>query len=255
MFAAMRIHILSDLHKELAKYQPQQADADVIVLAGDIDKGASGIVWARQTWPDKEIVYVPGNHEYYGSSIEEANGQMEKASKSFGVHVLNPGEAIIQGVRFLGAMLWTDFNLFGAERRDTAMRVGQGSLGDFRWIEYKGKRFTPLDSTKLHERDICFLKQNLSMEFDGKTVVVTHHLPSMLSVEDRFKENILAACFASHLDELMGGSALWIHGHTHDSFDYQHPNGTRVICNPRGYMMPNGGMENSRFLPDLVVEI
>ena len=26
---------------------------------------------------------------------------------------------------------------------------------------------------------------------------------------------------------------LWIHGHTHDSFDYV-VNGTRVVCNPRG---------------------
>lgn len=251
----MKIHILSDLHKELAKYQPQQADADVIVLAGDIDKGARGIAWARQTWPDKEIVYVPGNHEYYGSSIEEENKQMAKAGKSHGVHVLNPGEAVIQGVRFLGAVLWTDFNLFGADRRETAMRAGQGSLTDFRVIEYKEKRFTPLDSVKLHERDLHFLTQNLSMEFDGRTVVVTHHLPSMLSVSERFKENIMAACFASKLDELMGDSVLWIHGHTHDSFDYVHPKGTRVVCNPRGYMKPNGTMENSQFRPDLVMEI
>ncbi len=250
----MKIHILSDLHIELSKFQPKPVDADVIVLAGDIDKEACGIAWARQIWPDKEIVYVPGNHEYYFSSIEKENQEIAETGKSHGVHVLNPGEVVIQGVRFLGAVLWTDFNFLGTDRRDAAMRAGQGSM-DFRVIRYKEKRFTPLDSITLHERDLGFLKQSLSVKFDGKTVVVTHHLPSSMSVADRFKENILAACFASNLDELMGDSTLWIHGHTHDSFDYQHPNGTRVICNPRGYMMPDGSMENSQFQPDLVVEV
>ena len=168
----MKIHILSDLHIELSKFQPQPVDADVIVLAGDIDKGARGIVWARKTWPDKEIIYVPGNHEYYFSSIEEENKQMAKAGKSHGVHVLNPGEAIIQGVRFLGGVLWTDFQLFGADRREAAMRAGQGSLTDFDVIEYKDKRFTPLDSTKLHERDLHFLTLALACRVRGLVITL-----------------------------------------------------------------------------------
>jgi Icc-related predicted phosphoesterase len=65
----------------------------------------------------------------------------------------------------------------------------------------------------------------------------------------------LNACFISRLEHLMDGARvrLWIHGHTHDSFDYT-VNGTRVVCNPRGYAK-NGVNENARFDPDYIVEI
>jgi hypothetical protein len=46
---------------------------------------------------------------------------------------------------------------------------------------------------------------------------------------------------------------LWIHGHTHDSFDYV-CNGTRVVCNPRGYAI-DGIPENPRFDPALTIDI
>lgn len=89
--------------------------------------------------------------------------------------------------------------------------------------------------------------------FEGKTVVVTHHLPSMRSVAERYRHELLSACFASNLDHLLGYSALWVHGHTHDSFDYA-AHGTRVICNPRGYCRA-GQPENRQFNPALVVEV
>lgn len=86
----------------------------------------------------------------------------------------------------------------------------------------------------------------LSEHYSGKTVVVTHQLPSMLSVDDKYKENLLSSCFASNLDDLFGNVNIWIHGHTHESFDYV-ANGTRVICNPRGYSRFDGYTENSNF--------
>ena len=44
---------------------------------------------------------------------------------------------------------------------------------------------------------------------------------------------------------------LWIHGHTHESFDYEIGK-TRVICNPRGY----APIEiNKEFKPDFNVEV
>ncbi|MDP3311133.1 MAG: metallophosphoesterase family protein, partial [Polaromonas sp.] len=64
----MRLHILSDLHLELASFEPDAAaveQADLVVLAGDIHKGVNGISWARRTFPDKPVIYVAGNHEFY----------------------------------------------------------------------------------------------------------------------------------------------------------------------------------------------
>jgi len=98
-----------------------------------------------------------------------------------------------------------------------------------------------------------WLAAALDEPFAGETVVVTHHAPSSRSVHPRFARDLLSPAFASRLEPLMGGNraALWVHGHTHDAFDYE-IDGTRIICNPRGYLPhdPSPG-----FRPDLVVEI
>jgi hypothetical protein len=93
----------------------------------------------------------------------------------------------------------------------------------------------------------------LAEPFDGKTVVVTHHAPSSQSVHPRYARDLLTPAFASNLENLMDGdrAALWIHGHMHESFDYE-VYGTRVICNPRGYA-PNA--LNPDFRSDWIVEI
>ncbi|MDD4929007.1 MAG: hypothetical protein PHP85_07005 [Gallionella sp.] len=198
---------------------------------------------------------MPGNHEYYRSEIGVENELMAAAADVYGVHVLNRAQVIIGGVRFLGATLWTDFRLFGEEERPWAYAAGLNGLSDFRLIDYGAQTFMPQDSAKLNQADVAWLESMLRDEaYDGKTVVVTHHLPSALSVAGRYKENLLSACFASNLDRLMGRSELWIHGHTHDSFDYEIKK-TRVICNPRGYCKTGGAPENPDFNPVLLVDV
>lgn len=251
----MKIHILSDLHIEYSAYEPHAVEADVIVLAGDICLGTRGIAWARQAWPDKEIVFVPGNHEYYRSEIGIEDEQMERASMLYGVHVLKRGEVVIGGVRFLGTSLWTDFRLFGEAERRYAYAAALNGLRDFRVIDYGTQTFMPQDSAEFNAADVAWLEGKLKREtFDGPTVVVTHHLPSARSVAERFGKELLSACFASNFDDLLGYSKLWIHGHTHDSFDYEF-SGTRVICNPRGYCKAGERPENPQFNPKLVVEV
>lgn len=250
----MKILVLSDLHLEFANFSPPLAEIDVVVLAGDIWKKDLGIHWARSTWPDTEIIYVAGNHEFYRGDRKAVQSLLRDAAEETGVHFLDNDEIVIDDVRFLGATLWTDFNLFGVEQQAASMEVGKNGLNDFRLINEGGVPFTPTDAVALCNQSIDWLKTKLTQESNSvKTVVVTHHLPSMQSVADRYKNDILSACFASNLDELLGYSDLWIHGHTHDSFDYM-ANGTRVICNPRGYVH-QGKQENLRFNPELVIEI
>lgn len=251
---SMKLHILSDLHLEFSEFEPPATDADIIILAGDIGKGSNGIDWARKAFPNKEIMYVPGNHEFYGYRRPETLAMMRDAAQKVGVHLLDEDELVIGNVRFLGCTLWTDFLLFGEAKKSTAMSDGQLCLNDFRVIREEWKMpFTPARSIELHEQSLAWLKSKLEEPFDGKTVVVTHHLPSKQSVVDRFKEALLSACFASELDYLFGKMDLWIHGHTHDNLDYE-VNGTRVICNPRGYVTYNC-QENFDFKPGLVIEI
>lgn len=108
----MKLYVLSDLHLEFSTFEPFKTDADVVVLAGDIGKGTSGIEWARNAFPDKEIVYVPGNHEFYGTQRPETLAGMRIAAQKNGVHLLDKDELVIGNVHFLGCTLWTDFLLF-----------------------------------------------------------------------------------------------------------------------------------------------
>lgn len=249
----MKLHILSDLHLELSTFEPIATDADVVVLAGDIGKKSHGIIWAREAFPDKEIIYVPGNHEFYGADRADTLSLMRIAADQCRVHLLDNDAVVINGVRFLGTTLWTDFLLFGKSKKSTAMSDGQNYLNDFRLIREGREIFSPARSIELHEQSLAWLKAKLDEPFAEQTVVVTHHLPSKLSVVERFKDSSLSACFASELDYLFGKMDLWIHGHTHDNLDYE-ANGTRVICNPRGYVTYRG-IENFDFDPALVLEL
>lgn len=249
----MKLQICSDLHNEISVFDPFKTDADVIVLAGDIWKGARGIGWAREEWPDKEIVYVPGNHEFYGAKRPDTLAEMHIVASECGVHMLDNDEVIINGVRFLGSTLWTDFELYGASTSRDSMNEGIRYLNDFRVIHEGVRHFSPTRSVELHKESLNWLMEKLGEPFDGKTVVVTHHLPSMRSVAERYKAGLLSACFASNLDHLFGKMDLWVHGHTHDNFDYME-NGTRVVCNPRGYVSFRGE-ENIAFDPELIVEV
>jgi predicted phosphodiesterase len=252
----LRLYILSDLHLEQADFRPYRTLADVIVLPGDIGHAAEGVLWARNTFPDQEIIYVPGNHEFYGWRREDRLAEMRKVARATGVHLLDNDEVVISGVRFLGSTLWTDFRCFGADVMADAMVEAQQRLNDFRLIaeeSTKGK-FTPARSIELHEQSLAWLSGKLEEPFDGKTVVVTHHLPSMKSVAEKYQYDLLTACFASDLDFLFGKMELWIHGHTHSSSDYE-VRGTRVICNPRGYERNNHSVENFEFKPALVVAV
>lgn len=255
----MKLHVLSDLHLEFANFTPVSNTADVIVLAGDIGLRTEGVTWARKSFPKQEIIYVAGNHEFYGSQRSHVIEDIQNACAENGIHFLDDDVLQLQdsntktSIRFLGATLWTDFLLFGADLKSKCLSYGELYLNDFRKIRDGGRNFSPKKSIQLHEKSLAWLQQELDSPFNGKTVVVTHHLPSMLSVAERYKPDLLSACFSSELTHLFGKMSLWIHGHTHDSYDYQ-MNGTRVVCNPRGYVRSNHA-ENPKFDPSLIIEI
>lgn len=246
----MKLHILNDLHIEFEDFVPPATTADVVILAGDIGVGMEGLRWAEARFLDKPVIYVPGNHEFYHHDtalIEELKSQATDH-----INVLNDDQVIINGVRFLGSILWTDFALFGEADKFFSMQAARQRMTDFSIIQNQGQRFTPEDAIQLHTASRDWLAAMLAEPFDGKTVVVTHHAPSSQSVHPRYAHDLLTPAFASNLENLMdnGRVDLWIHGHMHESFDYK-VYGARVVCNPRGYA-PNE--LNPDFRPDWIVE-
>ncbi len=249
----MRLHILSDLHLGVRGMPPPEVEADVTILAGDILRPASAaMAWAATL--GRPVLYVPGNHEFYGGSIPEVRGALARSAREHGIELLDQGTRVIGGVRFVGATLWTDFALFGVAGKDLAMTVSAKFMRDFKVIRNAdGSVFTPVDSCVLFAEQYAWLASVLEESFDGPTVVITHHAPTPHSVHPRFADSPVSAAFASDCTALMGRAVLWIHGHTHDSFDYT-VDGTRVVCNPRGYC-PEGVVENPAFNPNLCLDV
>ena len=256
----MRIHILSDLHLDTGPVELSSVDADVVVLAGDIDERTHGVEWAREAF-SQPVVYVPGNHEYYGGKLHHTLRKMRQAAAGSNVHVLDCEEWHFGGVRFLGATLWTDYRLTG--NQPLAEWDASQQMNDFRKIRNIAySKVRTRDFLLEHAKARSFLEAGLQEPFDGKTVVVTHHAPSGHSVARRYQDHAvqsgshLNAAYASNLDGLlMMHNGLWIHGHTHDAWDYS-IGGTRIVCNPRGYLNEKGqSLKPTGFNKSLVVEI
>ena len=253
----MKLNILSDLHLGQAGLPLPDNDADVVILAGDIARPGPALAWAAQF--DKPVLYVAGNHEFYGSSIPATRAQLKALSAGTRVRVLADEEVVIGGVRFLGSTLWTDFRLFGeGDARVAAEGEAVRFMRDFSRIcvdEAMQQPFTPRHCALLFDEHAAWLAERLAQPHDGPTVVITHHAPSRASIHPRFAGSPVNACFVSDAQALLGADRvqLWVHGHTHDSFDYR-LDGTRVVCNPRGYAR-DGINENPQFDPDFAVQL
>ncbi|SAK62113.1 metallophosphoesterase [Caballeronia catudaia] len=267
----MKIRVLSDLHLECDEpLAIPYAEADLVVLAGDIHNHAEGLRWAAENFDsDVPVIYVPGNHEYYDAEFGAMEAAMQDAARSVdNVHYLNNASLVDRrgAWRVLGTTLWTDFALFGAGANEieaakeacTKVMLDYKGLIQLAWPEPDGehREFAPDDSLALHEQARAWLEGELAKPFAGETIVVTHHAPMRESLAPRYAEDLVSAGFVNHLPTLARAPAsLWIHGHTHTSFDYV-IGGTRVVCNPRGYFSRRAQQwENPDFAWDKVVEI
>jgi predicted phosphodiesterase len=245
----MKLFILSDLHL-VDSYDQPDVDCDAVVLAGDIGVRANGVRWARQTWPDHNIIYVAGNHEYYGWSIPHHTENLRNISHELRINFLECNEVIIGNVRFLGCTLWTDFEISGD--RHSAMRAAAGTMNDYRYIRSSPtyQRLRPIDTLAIHAESTFWLEQKLKEAHDGPTVVVTHHVPTTKSILADPRCGVLYAAYISDLESLMPGVNMWVHGHTHYCVDYT-IGSTRIVSNARGYSHePCDGFD-----PKFVVEI
>lgn len=261
----MRLWILSDLHIEQSAWDLPRPmpEFDVLIAAGDIhDPASAGVQWLADR-VDKPVVYVMGNHEWYAhreafNVADEAARARELATQR-GVHLLMDEAVVIDGVRFLGASLWTDYSLYGTP--GVSMVAANRMMNDYRLIfpEAGSGPLRPAQALKWHQASKAWLSAQLcSSEFEGATVVVTHHLPHPRSIAAQYAGDPLNPAFCSDISDFVESSraTLWVHGHTHSCFDYA-AGSTRVVCNPKGYgpRRFGGRHENPDFDPMKVVEI
>lgn len=262
----MKIQVASDLHLEIlagrfpAYRVVERTDADVLVLAGDIHAQDQAVA-AFADWP-VPVILLHGNHELYGTSPQLASAALTQAARrTRHVHYMENQVCHIDGVRFLGCCLWTDYALYGAPEQ--AMTSAQTNLSDHRRIRMGDYvPFLPRHAHEMHRDSVVWLRSQLALPYAGKTVVCTHHAPSARSTHPDYVGDPLNPCFMSHLDDLLQKADLWIHGHVHNSFDYRVGH-ARVVVNPRGYALNLGQAttveqirwENAAFDPRLVVQV
>ena len=265
----MKIQLLSDLHNEFLRSGKQVdgylwsgsiplTDADIIILAGDIDTGSHGAEWAisESERLGKTILYVLGNHEFYRHEYFSVKENIAKLCTGTNVAYLDSDVFIVDGVRFLGSTLWTDYKADVRVPQDLAMFYIDNNLTDHRVVKFNSDdaddRFKPEHALTLHEKELSWLRQQLEADFDGKTMVITHHGPHALCQHPAFPMSEMSGAFHSDLESLIEAYEIdvWAFGHTHANLDaviY----GTRIVSNQAGYPGENVSDFEAGFIIEL----
>ena len=251
----MNFILISDLHLEGApNYRPEPVENEkeiTLILAGDIcEIKRLNILIPFLTDVAarfKNVIYVPGNHEYYDGHMYNSVAKLLTAveGKMTNFHLLNNRFVNIDGVNFIGSTMWTDFN----RGNPMAMWDVARGLNDYRYIRMGN--YSKITSGKILSEHLVakkFLEESLYLLNGQKNVVVTHHAPSTLSISPAYINDPLNPGYVSDLSDLIDQykPLIWCHGHVHTSHDYMLYD-TRVLCNPRGYESPRHGAENPEY--------
>lgn len=245
----MKLQILSDLHIDSYVRQSHsighipKTDADVVLVAGDTANSDSGMPWLQEQAARLQVplITIAGNHEYFNEDVlhfDKKLAMWDNYSEMLGqgVRVLQCQHIDIGDIRILGCTLWTDYQY---QANEDTMVIAKRFMRDYKQIYAGNDLFSPEISMQLHTQQRAWLKQALieAEQLGKKTVVMSHHSISPLSVSEKYAALPSNAAFVSDLSSWMRESwapTLWVHGHTHEAFDYRIDN-TRVIVNPRAY--------------------
>jgi Icc-related predicted phosphoesterase len=287
----MKLQIVSDLHLEFNKYiEINNSGADILLLAGDIclaehlhrnpryitkedgtvldTKGMPNNGWYAKDAENYRrffdhvskqfdtVLYVMGNHEHYSGRWNDTAGRLRTALEPWNnVFLMEDIWMNINGIRFIGTSLWTDFN----RGNPLTLEAAKHFMNDYRAITIYNSgvyhKLRPLDTLEAHYRAVELIKKGTE-SFDGPVVILGHHAPSYQSINPKFQnQGDMNYAFYSNLESIIMDNdniRLWVHGHVHDTLDYN-INQTRVVCNPHGYP---GEVKNSPdFNPNFVVEV
>lgn len=256
----MKFTVFSDLHGAVATIQqiPEQKDT-ILLLPGDVEEVQRFSKYRTMveilTSKFKEVLMVPGNHEYYGSNITKTHRKLKELDDAIeNFHFLQNDFRMFDNILILGGTLWTDFDGANPLTKIRAMT----NMNDYRCIrhgsvqEYWNRKLNPEDVEFFHYVTKKYLQETLDKQREVcdniKTVVMTHHAPSFQSVHEKYKDNDLNGCYCSNMDYFVESLDVdfWVHGHVHSSHDYMLGR-TRVICNPFGYSYDEIIPENSSF--------
>lgn len=265
------LHIVSDLHVDIARIEPAKKVGDILIVAGDFTTGPMSPEEWRRLFDEysaayggvesPDVFFVPGNHEFYGKTAEEVK-----------LAARNHQHRSFADLDIFGNTMWTDFDLYGPVDAYNARRAAHYGMSDYRKIE----KLVPTHTLSAHRDFVTAYEKRMeartqavaASEAVAPFVCVTHHGPTAQSLIEHYRRHpiyamrLMNAAYASNLERFMDDAVwpvpalprLWVHGHVHASIDYMVYN-TRVGANPRGYCSVRGEPENPNFDPNFTVDI
>ena len=267
----MKLQLFSDLHLEVhPRFEALPAPgADMLVLAGDVGSYQKGSLLPdsdfglgrfapKNGWP-VPVLFVPGNHEYDNLDFDLTHARLRETCERLDITWLERESLVLEGVRFIGTTLWTDFDAFAPADGDLT-QVLRARAKAFRAADFYLRKTgatragQPFMAQGWREQGLlcqAWLRQALDVPFDGPTVVVTHFAPSLRSADPRYGLTPGTAGFCNALDDLLPLAQLWIHGHLHCGHDYVQA-GCRVVANTLGYAAKG---EQAGFRPGWLLDV
>jgi len=244
----MRIQVLSDIHAEFHTDSGEQfiteylrpKGVDVLIIAGDIGVGKSLVYSLKlitKQYENASVLYIPGNHDFYNSSFSSILSKLQILADSIdNLTLLNNKMISINGANFVGAPLWF--------RKKKEYKAYSAMINDFHLISnFEDKVF------KENKKSLRFLDWHVNED----SIVITHHVPTSRSTPARYVGDPVNMFFLCDMEGLIKERKpkLWVHGHTHDSFNYMLEK-THIVCNPLGYL---GRQVNAEFIPNMMIDL
>ncbi|MDB6175560.1 MAG: metallophosphoesterase [Chthoniobacteraceae bacterium] len=245
----MRLHVISDLHQEFGEIDVPAVNCDCVVIAGDVSTKHHGLDWILRRFPELPVIYICGNHEFYGDKLPRLTDRLRDKARGTNVHFLENDSVTIGGVHFFGCTLWTDMALHGDRMAGAA--EANSVMNDYKRVRNSAqfyKRLSAGGTRRQHIASLEALRQFFASHQPENSVMVTHHAPSIRSLPEHRHSELISCAYASRLEGFIEEHRpqLWIHGHIHHSQDY-YIGDTRIRAYPAE---PNPG-----FVPDLTVDL